>query len=196
MNNEVNIVLDPKKKRLVILASIIMYFNYMFANMGCGLTLPRLLGGLNAMDIYATVLVFSSVGLMIASPVSGKLGDTLGRKWITIFSLAGFLICAAITGLSPNGWILMVFWALTGICGGFFVSASFSMIADVTTIEERPKFIGYLATAAAVGQLVGPLLAGVLADNGLVRGPFFVGIPLGIVVICLLLSACKAGSCL
>ncbi|MCB5713489.1 MFS transporter [Lactonifactor sp. BIOML-A3] len=188
MNNEVNIVLDPKKKRLVILASIIMYFNYMFANMGCGLTLPRLLGGLNAMDIYATVLVFSSVGLMIASPVSGKLGDTLGRKWITIFSLAGFLICAAITGMSPNGWMLMVFWALTGICGGFFVSASFSMIADVTTIEERPKYIGYLATAAAVGQLAGPLLAGVLADNGLVRGPFFVGIPLGIVVICLYAS--------
>lgn len=183
MNGEVNIVLDQWKKRLVIAACILMYFNYMVINLGCGVALPRLLNEINAMDIYAVVTVFSSVGLMIASPVAGKLSDTLGRKWLTVISLGAYLACVAGGGLAQSGWVLLVFWGLSGICGGFFISSAFSIIADVTTIQERPKFYGYLATAAAVGMLAGPLLAGVLADAGLTRWAYFVGIPLGIVVI-------------
>lgn len=36
MANEVNIELQEGKKRLVIAACIIMYFNYMVINLGCG----------------------------------------------------------------------------------------------------------------------------------------------------------------
>ena len=72
---------------------------------------------------------------------------------------------------------------LSGICGGFFISSAFSIIADVTDMKERPKYYGYLATASAVGMLAGPLLAGILADMGMARAAYFVGIPLGIVVI-------------
>ena len=50
-------------------------------------------------------------------------------------------------------------------------------------MKERPKYYGYLATASAVGMLAGPLLAGILADMGMARAAYFVGIPLGIVVI-------------
>ena len=77
----------------------------------------------------------------------------------------------------------MICWGLSGVCGGFFISSAFSIIADVTTMKERPKYYGYLATAAAVGMLAGPLLAGILADAGMARGAYFVGIPLGILVI-------------
>lgn len=183
MNREVNVVLDQWKKRLVIAACILMYFNYMVINLGCGVALPKLLVEIDAMDIYAVVTVFSSVGLMIASPVAGKLSDTLGRKWLTVISLGVYLACVAGGGLAQSGWVLLIFWGLSGICGGFFISSAFSIIADVTSIGERPRYYGYLATAAAVGMLAGPLLAGVLADAGLTRWAYFVGIPLGIVVI-------------
>lgn len=183
MNGEVNIELEQGKKKLVIAACIIMYFNYMVINLGCGVALPQLLGEINSMDIYAMVTLFSSVGLMIASPVAGKLSDTLGRKWLTIISLGAYLGCVAGGGLAQIGWVLLIFWGLSGICGGFFISSAFSMVADVTVLQERPKYYGYLATAASVGMLVGPLLAGMLADSGFIRGAYFVGIPLGIVVI-------------
>ncbi|MGI6071155.1 MAG: MFS transporter [Blautia sp.] len=183
MSNEINVELSAGKKKLVIAACIIMYFNYMVINLGCGVALPKLLTEIDAMSIYAVVTVFSSVGLMIASPVAGKLSDTLGRKWLTIISLAAYLLCVAGGGLATAGWVLLVCWGLSGICGGFFISAAFSIIADVTTMKERPKFYGYLATAAAVGMLAGPLLAGVFADAGVPRAAYFIGIPLGIVVI-------------
>lgn len=183
MANEVNIKLPEGKKRLVIAACIIMYFNYMVINLGCGVALPRLLTEIDAMSIYAVVTVFSSVGLMIASPVAGKLSDSLGRKWLTVISLGAYLACVAGGGLARTGWVLLMCWGLSGICGGFFISSAFSIIADVTGMKERPKYYGYLATAAAVGMLAGPLLAGVLADAGMARGAYFVGIPLGILVI-------------
>lgn len=183
MAGNVNIELDNRKKRLVIAACIIMYFNYMVINLGCGVALPRLLTEIDAMSIYAVVTVFSSVGIMIASPVAGKFSDTLGRKWLTVFSLGAYLICVAGGGLAQSGWVLLVCWGLSGICGGFFISSAFSIIADVTDMKERPKYYGYLATASAVGMLAGPLLAGLLADAGMARAAYFVGIPLGIVVI-------------
>ena len=183
MAGNVNIELDNRKKGLVIAACIIMYFNYMVINLGCGVALPRLLTEINAMSIYAVVTVFSSVGLMIASPVAGKFSDTLGRKWLTVISLAAYLVCVAGGGLARTGWVLLVCWGLSGICGGFFISSAFSIIADVTDMKERPKYYGYLATASAVGMLAGPLLAGILADAGMARAAYFVGIPLGLVVI-------------
>ena len=145
MAGNVNIELDNRKKGLVIAACIIMYFNYMVINLGCGVALPRLLTEINAMSIYAVVTVFSSVGLMIASPVAGKFSDTLGRKWLTVISLAAYLVCVAGGGLARNGWVLLVCWGLSGICGGFFISSAFSIIADVTDMKERPKYYGYLA---------------------------------------------------
>lgn len=178
MAGNVNIELDNRKKGLVIAACIIMYFNYMVINLGCGVALPRLLTEINAMSIYAVVTVFSSVGLMIASPVAGKFSDTLGRKWLTVISLAAYLVCVAGGGLARTGWVLLVCWGLSGICGGFFISSAFSIIADVTDMKERPKYYGYLATASAIG-----MLAGILADAGMARAAYFVGIPLGIVVI-------------
>lgn len=106
----------------------------------------------------------------------GKLSDSLGRKWLTVISLGAYLACVAVGGLARTGWVLLVCWGLSGICGGFFISSAFSIIADVTGMKERPKYYGYLATAAAVGMLAGPLLAGVLADAGMARGAYFVGI--------------------
>ena len=49
MAGNVNIELDNRKKGLVIAACIIMYFNYMVINLGCGVALPRLLTEINAM---------------------------------------------------------------------------------------------------------------------------------------------------
>lgn len=183
MANEVNIQLNGKNKKLVIAACIIMYFNYMVINMGCGVALPKVLTEINAMSIYAVVTVFSSVGLMIASPVAGKLSDSLGRKWLTVISLGAYLLFVALGGMAQAGWVLLVCWGLSGICGGFFISSAFSIIADVTDMKERPKYYGYLATASALGMLAGPLLAGVLADAGMARAAYFVGIPLGVLVI-------------
>ncbi len=183
MANDVNIELNEGKKKLVIAACIIMYFNYMVINLGCGVALPRVLTEINAMSIYAVVTVFSSVGLMIASPVAGKLSDSLGRKWLTVISLGAYLACVSGGGLARTGWVLLVCWGLSGICGGFFISSAFSIIADVTTMKERPKYYGYLATASALGMLAGPFSAGLLADAGMARAAYFVGIPLGLVVI-------------
>ncbi len=103
------------------------------------MALPRLLTEINAMSIYASA-PYSARGLMIASPVAGKFSDTLGRKWLTVISLAAYLVCVGRRRPGTDRMVPSWYAGVKRHLRRFLHLIRASIIADVTDMKERPKY--------------------------------------------------------
>lgn len=105
-----------------------------------------------------------STGLLVGSLLSGPFCDLRGRRPALIFALllnaAGYLGLATLDG-PPWTYAVLLFTALVGM--GMFGPASNTLIADLTTPEQRPfaYTVSYIGNNMGMG--IGPLLGGVAA---------------------------------
>ena len=69
--------------------------------------------------------------------------------------------------------MLYVARVLGGISVAFIMPGVTAYVADITSIQERPKAMGYLSAAISTGFIIGPGIGGFIAEYG-IRVPFFV----------------------
>lgn len=98
------------------------------------------------------------------SPIWGRIGDRYGRKRILIFSAFGMAFSILFMGFVDSVWELFILRAFMGIFAGF-ISMSQAFISTQTPKEIAGRVLGTLQTGSITGQLIGPLLGGVLADS-------------------------------
>ncbi|WP_434594152.1 MFS transporter [Streptomyces sp. A5-4] len=105
-----------------------------------------------------------STGLLVGSLLSGPLCDLRGRRTALLTALllnaAGYLGLAVFDG-PPWTYAGLLFVALVGM--GMFSPASNTLVADLTTPEQRPFAYTISYVGNNLGMGVGPLLGGVAA---------------------------------
>jgi len=69
---------------------------------------------------------------------------------------------------------------LGGVSAAFIMPAVTAYIADITTLSQRPKALGYMSAAISTGFIIGPGIGGFLAEYG-TRVPFYAAGILGLV---------------
>ena len=69
--------------------------------------------------------------------------------------------------------MLYVARVLGGISVAFIMPGVTAYVADITSIQERPKAMGYLSAAISTGFIIDPGIGGFIAEYG-IRVPFFV----------------------
>ncbi len=111
-------------------------------------------------------LAVFAAGNAAALTFSGRLADTLGRKPMMV---AGLLVAGASTAAigftSGLGWFLAAS-ALAGVGSGLFGPAQQAAVADVIgNGRSGGKVLAVYQMTSDVGAIVGPVLAGVLADR-------------------------------
>ena len=83
-------------------------------------------------------------------------------------ALAGSFLLMAVMLLwwlvATEAWSLLIFAALFGIGYGGFVALFPALTSDYFGVRHAGALLGLLYTAAAIGSLVGPTLAGVAFD--------------------------------
>lgn len=103
-----------------------------------------------------------AVTTMIASPLWGKLGDKISRKWMVLRSLIGLGICLILMSMCTTALQFVLVRLLQGLFGGV-VDASNAFATSEAPPNEKGKVLGYLQSSVSAGSLVGPLVGGVLA---------------------------------
>ncbi|KAE9976787.1 hypothetical protein BLS_001855 [Venturia inaequalis] len=97
--------------------------------------------------------------------LNGRLSDIFGRKELLLVSLfilgTGNLVC----GFSTSPAMLFTFRAMAGLGGGAITALVQIIASDVTTLEQRGKYNGFIGLAVAFGSGLGPLLGGVMATK-------------------------------
>jgi len=111
------------------------------------------------------VLASYAAAQLLFAPIWGRLSDRLGRRRVLLVTIAGtavaLLLLAAATSLA---WLL----AARVLAGAFAanVSVASAFISDVTSDDERTRYMGLLGACFGVGFVLGPAIGGLLAPWG------------------------------
>lgn len=158
--------------------------------------LPTIVGELGGVDHMSWVISAFLVTMTIAMPISGKLGDMMGRKWLYIGGIATFVIGSAVGGFANSMNLLIIGRAIQGFGAGFMMISSQSIIAEVTTARERGKFMGIMGGVFGLSSVLGPVLGGWFTDGPGWRWGLWMNIPLGLLAmtVCVLVLHLRVGN--
>lgn len=145
--------------------------------LGFGLIAPVLPAFARSFDVGVTAssIVVSSFALMrlLWAPVGGRLIGRMGERPVY---LLGLLIVALSTGacaFAASYWQLLVFRALGGIGSTMFTVSAAGLVVRLSPPAARGRVSSAYASAFLIGNILGPVVGGVLAGLGY-RTPFLV----------------------
>ena len=138
---------------------------------------------LSGNDYYVWAITAYLLTSTISVPFWGKLSDLYGRKPIFMIGIVIFLIGSALSGLSQNMGMLILFRGIQGIGAGSLFPVALAVIGDLFTPQERGKYQGLFGAVFGVAFIAGPLIGGFLTENYGWHWIFYVNIPIGIVAL-------------
>ncbi|ANL39709.1 multidrug resistance protein MdtG [Rhizobium phaseoli] len=107
----------------------------------------------------------------LVAPLWGRLGDIYGRKLMLVRASLGMTVAISLMGMAGNVWQLMALRLFVGLAGGYS-SGSMVLVATQTPKERSAWALGVLSCGIMAGNLVGPLIGGVLPPVIGIRGTF------------------------
>jgi EmrB/QacA subfamily drug resistance transporter len=148
-----------------------------------GPALPTIVTQLSGNDYYVWSVTIYLLTSTITVPFWGKLSDIYGRKPIFMIGIVIFLVGSALSGLSQNMGMLILFRGIQGIGAGSLFPVALAVIGDLFTPAERGKYQGLFGAVFGVAFVAGPLVGGWLTENAGWHWIFYVNIPIGIVAL-------------
>ncbi|KAF3025656.1 hypothetical protein E8E14_013566 [Neopestalotiopsis sp. 37M] len=104
------------------------------------------------------------LGVAITQPIYVSVSDVLGRKQPLYASMILFMIGAVVFATADSMIVLIIGRLIQGLGAGGLDVLEEIILADITTLRERPKYIGLLAVFIAVGTVSGPILGAVFSE--------------------------------
>jgi MFS family permease len=133
--------------------------------------LRRALFPLLATSVYAagatgTGLLYAApaFGAVLAAMTSGWVGRTLRQGWIVIGSVGVFGLSAIWLGFAPSLWVAAIAVAVGGLADGYSVVSRTTVVQTVTPDELRGRISAMLSMSANVGNYLGDIEAGAVAN--------------------------------
>ena len=148
-----------------------------------GPALPTIVTQLSGNDYYVWAITIYLLTSTISVPFWGKLSDLYGRKPIFMIGITIFLIGSALSGLSQNMGMLILFRGIQGVGAGALFPVALAIIGDLFTPKERGKYQGLFGAVFGIAFVVGPIIGGFLTENFGWHWIFYVNIPIGIVAL-------------
>src|SRR3954449_7939851 len=148
-----------------------------------GPALPTIVTQLSGNDYYVWAITIYLLTSTISVPFWGKLSDVYGRKPIFMIGITIFLVGSALSGLSQNMGMLILFRGIQGVGAGSLFPVALAIIGDLFSPQERGKYQGLFGAVFGIAFVAGPLIGGFLTENFGWHWIFYVNIPIGIVAL-------------
>lgn len=126
----------------------------------------KLRDGLNVSDQEMSLIISAwTVGGMIASALSGRLADRMGREKVMLFGLILAVITPALYGLAVNVPLMTLIYGLNGVAFWSIQTVGFALAGDLTPEHRRGRLLSrYNAVIALSWGPAGILIGGPFAD--------------------------------
>ena len=121
-------------------------------------------------------------GVMLSA---GVIGDRVGRRRVLLAGLVVFLAASVWCALSASVGGLIAGRVLMGLGAATVFPLSLAITSAAFSDAERPRAIGILTAAVALGLPLGPVLGGVLLQHFAWNSVFWINVP----AVCLTLAA-------
>lgn len=167
------------RQRIVLLIAMLSYFLTALSNSLVITSLTKLTADLSLTAI-SLPWVQNAYGLAFGSflLIGGRLSDAFSRRRILNLALVIFLLGSLLSGLAPNGLIMISARFLQGIGSALLAPTSMALLIDYFTGPGLVKAIAWYSSVAGLGSSVGLVVGGVLASYLSWRIGFYLNVPL------------------
>jgi EmrB/QacA subfamily drug resistance transporter len=192
MSDVDNPVRSGTSKEVVLLVASTASFIFPFMGSSVNIALPSIGSELSldavTLGWIATAYILASATLLVPF---GRIADIYGRKKVFTYGVIVFTVSSFLSGIAGSAAMLISFRVLQGIGGAMIAGTGVAMLTSVFPAAERGKALGINVAATYAGLSLGPVLGGVLTQHLGWRSIFFVGVPLGLVVLGVILRKVK-----
>lgn len=135
-----------------------------FENLAVTTVMPTISRELDGASLYALAFAGPLAVGIVGMVVGGNWSDRSGPKPTMYASVALFVVGLLIAGTAPTMWILVAGRLVAGLGGGAVTVALYVIVARVYPARLQPNIFGAFAAAWVVPSLVGPFVAGLVAQ--------------------------------
>ncbi len=143
-------------------------------------TIGRVLGDVENLSWVVTAYLLANV---VATPLFGKLSDIHGRRRMMLIAIVIFIAGSAACALAPNMPTRIAARALQGIGGGGILPIAHTIIGDMVSPRERPRYQSYTSIVFMAASIIGPVVGGALTDYVHWTMIFWINLPMGLVAL-------------
>ena len=140
--------------------------------------MPVVARELDAIRGYGFVFSVFLTTFLLGVVVSGAWTDARGPAWPLRAGLVLFAAGLVMSGLADSLAVLLIGRAVAGAGGGLLIIAIYVVIAAIYPPDVRPRVFSWLSAGWILPSIVGPALAGWLAEDVTWRAVFLLVPPL------------------
>lgn len=174
-------------RRILVLVTVVVASSaFNAATFSVAAVLPQVQGALSAtQDEVSWAVTFHILATAVTMPMTGWLVARFGRGRVQFWSLAGFTGSTIMCGLAQSLEGLVAWRLVQGATGAPIQPLGQSVLLDVFPRHQHGLVISIFGTTNTIGPVLGPTLAGYLAEAYGWRWGFFMIVPVA-------LAACTA----
>ena len=140
--------------------------------------LPTIAADLGDIDNMSWVVTANLLSATAATPLYGKLSDIHGRRTMMMIAIGIYTAGSVACAFAPSMLALILARALQGLGGGGLMPLAQTIIGDVASPRERPRYQAYTSSTFILSTVGGPLIGGFIAEHLHWSWIFWVNVPL------------------
>lgn len=181
--------LSPLRFRLLVVSLLAVSFLGALDNTVVSTAIATVAGQLGALEQMAWIVVGYTLASTVSLPILGKVGDRVGPRAVFLSSVTVFILASVACGFANGIVWLIVARVVQGVSSAGLALMSQTIIAEVTTPRERPKYMAIMGAAFPIAILIGPVLGGLITDYWGWPWVFWINAPVGVAALALALVA-------
>lgn len=169
---------SPLRRALILLSGMLTVTLYFTTIMVVTSIMPQIQGAMAATaDEVSWVVTFNLLATAIATPMTGWLVTRFGRKRTMCGCIAGFGTATLMCGLAQSLEELIFWRILQGAFGAPTLPINQTITLDNFPKEQLRFAMGLSGMGVVVGPVIGPAMAGWLAETYSWRFAFYILVP-------------------
>lgn len=121
------------------------------------------------------------VTMAIGQPITGRLGDLLGRRRVYFWGLAAFAVASAGCAFAPSLPLLILFRTSQAVAAALTVPNGTAIIREIVPHHRRGAAFGTIGLATGTAAAIGPPLGGLLVHLFGWQAIFWANVPVVVV---------------
>ncbi|MGA0978496.1 MAG: MFS transporter [Candidatus Nanopelagicales bacterium] len=138
---------------------------FAFEGIAVSTVMPAVAVEFDGLGVYAWAFNAYVAASLVGMVVAGSWCDRNGPRRAMWTGLGLFSAGAVVAGLAPGMAVLIAARGVQGLGGGALIVAAYVLIARAYPEDMRPQAFSIMAAAWVVPALIGPLIAGWLAET-------------------------------
>lgn len=136
-----------------------------FEAMAVATAMPRAVAELHGLSFYAWSFSGYLVASLFAMVAAGEMCDEVGPRWPLIGGVVLFTAGLLVAGTAVNMAVFVGGRAVQGLGGGAVIVAIYVVVARAFDESMRPRVFAAMSSAWVLPSVIGPAVAGVVADD-------------------------------